>query len=164
MQITLILFVAISLLTSLGLYLFNKYLDKKHENFQVMLSLMSKLLLKSSISERISKVEEITQKQLELSSIVDMPQKNALDGKYKNSLIREIADLEEEKNNILRSILQDNVDPYITIIDENYELKTIKLSEYMSSKSPKSSESKLNDKNPRPRFIVYDGGKKSEDE
>ncbi len=85
-----------------------------------------------SVNDRMKKVKEITQEQLDLQSGAQGPQKNALHGRYKNGLIGRIKELEEQKNDILRSILADGFDPEITVMDGAGVVTTIKLSEFMA--------------------------------
>lgn len=85
-----------------------------------------------TVNERMKKVKELTQEQLDLQSGAQGPQKNALHGRYKNGLIGRIKELEEQKNDILRSILSDGFDPEITVMDGAGVVTTIKLSEFMA--------------------------------
>lgn len=89
--------------------------------------------LRSSVNARLAQIEKIVEKQLELYSAIDSPQKNALDGKYKNTLIQEIDDLEREKVNIMSSILKEGVDPSVVVTDEYGNEYAMKLSEYMAN-------------------------------
>lgn len=87
---------------------------------------------KPTVDQRMKKVKELVAEQLELSRRADGPQKNGLDGKYKNQLIRQLKALEEEKNDILRSIILDGEDPTLTTMDESGTVTQMKLSEYMA--------------------------------
>ena len=71
-----------------------------------------------SIKERLVRVQEITRLQLDLVGAIDQPSKNALHSRYKNGLNEEIKLLEEEKLEILKSILRDGFDPVITVVGE----------------------------------------------
>ena len=117
-----------------------------------------------SISDRMKRVKEITNEQLELAQQADGPQKNGLDGKYKNSLTRQIKLLDEEKNNVLISILEDGHDPELTTMDSSGVVTKMKLSEYMAymgiKMSPKSSTPQSQPKTERiGKFTVVKGGK-----
>jgi hypothetical protein len=116
----------------------------------------------SSFKDRMDKVKEITMQQLDLRSQIEGPQKNGLHGRHKNGLISEIKRLEEEKIEVLKSILNDNLDPEVSILDENNQTKTMKLSEYMNlmghvyaKKTQDAPTTKTN------KFTVYTGGKAS---
>lgn len=85
-----------------------------------------------TVSERMKRVQAITEEQLSLSRSIDGPQKNSLDGKYKNSLINKTKALNDEKDEILRSILNDGFDPELSAMDESGVVTQMKLSEYMA--------------------------------
>lgn len=118
-----------------------------------------------SIDERLKKVKAITAEQVELQSHASGPQKNALHGKHKNGVIGRIKQLEEEKAEILRSILRDGLDPELTTIDESGVVQKMKLSEYMVFMGYKleAEKPKETPKEARARqlgkFTVYKGGK-----
>jgi Na+-translocating ferredoxin:NAD+ oxidoreductase RnfG subunit len=97
--------------------------------------------LKSAIA-RLKKVKELTERQAELLAAAEAPQKNALDGLYKNDLVKEAKEIEKEKNNILRSVLQDGFDPPISLLMADGTKTTSKLSEYLST-IPVEEESKI---------------------
>ena len=86
----------------------------------------------TKVLDRLVKVRDIQQRQTDLLSQVDRPQKNSLDGKYKNLLNGEIKQLEEEKTAILNSILADGFDPLIAVTGFGGEAETMKLSEFMA--------------------------------
>lgn len=125
---------------------------------------MNKTLEKTtSVSERMKRVKEITNEQLELSRQVDGPQKNGLDGKFKNNKISQMKALDEEKNNILRSIILDGNDPEITTVDTSGVVSKMKLSEYMAymgiTMEPKKDKSPGVTAEKVGRFTVVKGGK-----
>lgn len=121
-----------------------------------------------SISSRMKRVKEITNEQLELAGIAETPQKNSLDGKYKNSLISKMKVLDEEKNNILRSILEDGYDPELTTMDSSGVVSQMKLSEYMAhmgisfKSAPKTAAEIKSEK--MSKFTVYKGGREEAEE
>ena len=117
-----------------------------------------------SIQERLTKVKEITARQLELRAQSDGPLKSSLHGKYRNSLINEMKSLEQEKNDILRSILKDGLDPELSVMDEVGGTTTMKLSEYMAyidlyADEPKSKtrSNVFNQKQEKPDLTVHEG-------
>jgi hypothetical protein len=146
-----------------------KALSKKEKEFSSMKE------QKSIIEKKMKRVKEITSEQLDLQSATSGPQKNALDGKYKNGLIREIKRLEEEKSELLCSIIQAGFDPEITVIDESGAVTRIKLSEYMAlqgiqmppvaPKETKKTETSKTLTAPKQigKFTVYKGGKDDSD-
>lgn len=133
-------------IVTLTLYLGNKAASKKSKDLK-------------SIDDRMKKVKEITTMQLDLQAGASGPQKNALDGKYKNGLISELKRLEEEKNVILTSIIADGFDPEVTVMDEMGVVTKLKLSEFMAMQGI-TMPTKNTDKKeqPRPRFTVHRGG------
>ena len=80
------------------------------------------------VNERLVKAKELTERQVSMMSQIDQPSKNALHSKYKNDLVYEIRKIEDEKNELLRSILKDGYDPSITILNPDNEKEVIKLS------------------------------------
>lgn len=136
-------------------HLGGKSLQKKKEE------LKERVKKAESIESRMKRVKEITNEQVELAQRADGPQKNSLDGKYKNGIIREMKRLDEEKNNILKSILTDGHDPELTTIDEAGVVSRMKLSEYMAYMGikmdpPKSNQSKVEQIG---KFTVIRGGR-----
>lgn len=116
----------------------------------------------------MDKVRELTLEQLDLRGQLDQPQKNALHGKHKNSISARIKELEEEKLSLLRQVLASGYDPLIGTIDENGDIKKMKLSEYMAEydlldkevDDKKIVEKSVKKENP---FKVIEGGKSSEE-
>lgn len=121
---------------------------------------------KSSVNERMKRVKDITKEQLDLSSSVDGPQKNALDGKYKNGSIGELKKLDEEKNEILRSLLLDGHDLELTTIDGAGVITKMKLSEYMiymGIDMTPTAPSKPTKTERMGKFTVHRGGRDDDD-
>lgn len=117
---------------------------------------------KNSINDRMKRVKDITVEQMELSQHADGPQKNGLDGKYKNGIIRQIKQLDEEKNQLLVSILEDGHDPDLTTMDSSGVVTQMKLSEYMAYMGIKMPPKKIEEP-PKTqtigKFTVVKGGK-----
>lgn len=115
---------------------------------------------KKSVNERLSKVKEITTQQLALQAQITMPQKNSLDGKYKNRLMNEVKTLEEEKVQILNSILQDGHDPEVNVLGDDGEPQRMKLSEFLEIQGTKMPLPKEEPKTKMVgKFTVLKGGK-----
>lgn len=116
-----------------------------------------------SIQERLNKVKELTNEQLEMLQRADGPQRNALDGKYKNSISRTVKQMEEEKTELLRSILRDGHDPEITTLDPAGVVTKMKLSQYMVESGISTDETTKQDVKAPPKninkFTVLKGGK-----
>lgn len=116
-----------------------------------------------NITDRMKRVREITEEMISLNQASDGPQKNALHGKDKNRNIARMKALEEEKNDILRSILRDGFDPELNAMDESGTITQMKLSEFMAMQGI-TMEPKVEQK-PAPRsqqigkFTVIRGGK-----
>jgi hypothetical protein len=125
---------------------------------------------KPSLEDRMKRVKAIADEQVELSRRADGPQKNSLDGKYKNSLISQMKILDEEKNSILQSILSDGHDPRLKTIDGNGVITEMKLSEFMATmgyvtQKPTTPPPAAKPSGPERmgKFTVYRGGKDDED-
>lgn len=144
----------VALTLYIGYVLYSRQIDERQKQLQKELDeLMNQAddLLKEDNSQaeaRLSKVREITEEQLDLGSQVGRPQKNALDGKYQNMISRQIKALEEQKQEILKSILDDGLDPTVGVQKEDGTIERVKLSEYMAkqdtppAKPPTPSELK----------------------
>lgn len=117
---------------------------------------------RANIDDRLKKVREITDQQLALMQAADGPQKNSLDGKYKNSLNKTVKDLEEDKVEILKSILTDGFDPLITTQDPDGTILQMKLSKFMAdtgiTMSPTTPQSKPKSSQIG-KFTIHKGGK-----
>jgi hypothetical protein len=139
---------------ALTLYLGKRSLDRKvKENAATGKQI-------ESVSSRMKKVKDITTEQLDLQGQSLGPQKNALHGKYKNGLIGRIKELETQKNDILKSIIEDGFDPEITTIDQAGVVSNIKLSDFLASLGifvpSKNSETSTKQVG---KFTVHKGGK-----
>lgn len=117
---------------------------------------------KLTINERMKQVKDLTSKQLDLMQSVDSPQKNGLDGKHKNNINRQIKLIDEEKNQLLCSILEEGNDPELTTMDGSGVVTKMLLSEYMvhmgiKMQPKKSVEAPKTER--MSRFTVVKGGK-----
>lgn len=125
-------------------------------------TLESKLEKISSIKDKLIRAGQIAQQQAELRDAAQQPSKNAMHSRYKNGLIGEMSKLENEKNDILKSILDEGFDPTITVVDSAGEQKQMTLSEYLSGNQSAMEEEVSKDPNaPRKvgKFTVHNGGK-----
>lgn len=145
------------LLSAVGLIYYTKKITQKFTRKQPQQS--DKM---SSVKERLKRVQEITQEQMDIQSYAERPQKNSLDGKYKNRSINEMERLDEEKQEILMSILRDGMDPSIGVIDDAGQVKSMKLSEYVAEYYG-YNDAPIKNKQPEVRrdFSVIKGGKES---
>ncbi len=139
-------------------------LKKKKDSLNKTQSDIDKILSASrSVEERMDRVRDITEEQLSLVAVVEGPQKNSLDGKFKNSIVSQMKALDEEKSAILRSILADGHDPELSAMDSSGVVQNMKLSEFMvymgitmdpvPSKATKSKAEQIG------KFTVIRGGK-----
>jgi polyphosphate kinase len=123
----------------------------------------------ASIQERMTKAVELTKIQMEMRMRLDEPSKNALDSKYKNGLVSDINDIEQQKIDILKTILGDGFDPMINILDENGGSKEMALSAYVKSVAeflppddkvvPPPAPTVPGEPKKVGKFMVYNGGK-----
>ena len=81
---------------------------------------------------RLDRAAQITQEQAELMAQIDQPSKNALHSKFKNGLVAEAKRLEEEKTELLRSIIADGYDPEVTVQTPE-GMRRMPLTEYLAS-------------------------------
>lgn len=115
---------------------------------------------KESVSSRIKRVRDLTNEQLDLQGAASGPQMNALHGKYKNGFIGRIKEIDDEKFNILKSIIADGFDPEITVIDSAGVVTTVKLSQFLAdagiNKEPSTPQPP---KSTKSKFTVHRGRK-----
>lgn len=150
----------VGLISSLGLvYYLGTISLKKKEN------------VKKSINDRIKKVQELTKLQHQLMNGVYSPQKNSLDGKYRAGLVKEIKSMEEEKTEILKSILKDGYDPVISSANEGGVVTERKLSHYLTEMGIDVDQLLKQEQTPppqeeeqKPKFTVLQGGKTDDDD
>jgi hypothetical protein len=144
----------------LALFFFTIYLGKRSMDRKRKDSTSSK---KDSLYKRMDRVKEIAAEMVDLAMRVEQPQKNSLDGKYKNNLNARFKALEEEKNDILKSILADGFDPELTTVDSSGVVSKMKLSEYMDyvgiSAAPKPKTPGEVKAERMGKFTVFKGGK-----
>lgn len=103
-----------------------------------------------SVKYRFTKVNEITEKQLELVSRTDRPSASAAHSRNKNNIVSEIKALEEEKMDIFRSILNDGIDPNLQMIIDG-QPQTIKMSEAVAMHENNYATSSIKTESKKPR-------------
>lgn len=113
------------------------------------------------IEPRMNRIKEIAKLQMDLQGATDGPQRNAMDGKYKNGLMAQIKQLEEEKVTILNSILNDGFDPPVNVLKEDGTTELTKLSTFLAGYS---SDAVGKPSEPGPvrnvgKFVIHKGGK-----
>jgi hypothetical protein len=122
---------------------------------------------KNSIKERLTKASELAQQQMALKAQMEMPSQNALHSKYKNGLVGELQDMEQQKLDLLKTVLAEGFDPMITVVSETGVKTEIPLSTYVNEATVLLNES-VGTKPAAPevlqpkkagKFIVYQGGK-----
>lgn len=120
-----------------------KTLTSKQELLKDLSKARDVLKKATSVQERMNQVKDLTRDQIDMQMKMELPQKNSLDGKYKNGLSRQIKEIEEEKKSILQSILDDGYDPEISTLNADSKIETMKLSEFMQKeKRPIDTKSK----------------------
>jgi ABC-type phosphate transport system auxiliary subunit len=127
----------------------------------------------TSIKERLTQASKLAQTQAQLRSQVELPSKNSTHSKHKNGLISEIQDLEQQKIDILKTILAEGFNPVITVVHEGGAKQEVPLSDYVAAAQETvnaSSGDKRNEVKPlvtnNPdlpkqvgKFFVHKGGK-----
>ena len=127
-----------------------------------------------TIKNRLLQAADIAQQQMDLRAQLDLPSKNALHSKYKNQIVAQLADLEYQKIDLLKTILAEGYDPLITIIGDAGNKEEIHLSTYVDQATTQLSESGFANNTPPPpvndtpdvnvprkagKFMIYKGGK-----
>jgi hypothetical protein len=127
---------------------------------------------RNSIKERLIQAAKIAQVQMELRAQAEMPSKNAAHSKYKNGLVAEINDMEQQKLDILRTVLAEGFDPMITVLHDGGTREEIPLSAYVATaQTTADGGTGKKDATPPPhpgmdqpprkvgKFFIYKGGK-----
>ena len=115
----------------------------------------------TAIETRMLRIKEIAQLQMELHGAADGPQRNAMDGRYKNSISRTLKELEEEKIAILTSIVKDGHDPSVNVVKADGTTEVTKLSAFLAGYSSDITDEKNDDVPVKQigKFTVLRGGK-----
>ena len=109
-----------------------------------------------SLDARMKRINEIANIQLNLLSQMDTEQIPALTDVNKNHIRSLLKEIEDEKLVLLRSILDDGLDPEISTIDDAGVIAKTKLSDFMSTRQPR----KVDVKDRRiGKFTLYKGGR-----
>jgi hypothetical protein len=159
-----------------GSYQVGKLKKKRDELFEeVKKKAMDMESKTSSIRERLAEASKLAQVQADLRSQAEMPSKNSTHSRHKNGIISEIQLLEQQKLDILRTILAEGFNPVITVVHDGGAKQEVSLSEYVaaaqstvdaiaggkpSSSTPPPTVTEGSDL-PRQvgKFFVYRGGK-----
>lgn len=160
------LLTATALFVGFGIYQLRK-IKKLKENFEQELDkeIVNLNGKRDSIRERLLKASEIMKRQVELRGHAEMPSANSAHSKYKNGLISEMTELENEKIAILQSILDDGFDPTITLVGPGGTKEEMPLSTFLNNGVKKEAEVKQPEENQTPsvrkvgKFVVHKGGK-----
>jgi hypothetical protein len=80
-------------------------------------------------SDKFDRINEITKTQLDLFASTQLPSSSPSHSKYKNGIVGELKKLEEEKLEIMKSLLDEGIDPEVGVLDEDGNLKSSKMSE-----------------------------------
>jgi hypothetical protein len=160
-----------------GVYQVTKFRKKRSDLVEEIKKEAAKLDERTtSIKERLTKASQLAQAQMDLRNAAEQPSKNATHSKYKNGVISEINDLEQQKLDILRTILAEGFNPIITVVQDGGMKEEIPLSEYVTSAQqnmdaamgsrkdaplPPPKPPTTQDNNPKQmgKFFVYKGGK-----
>jgi hypothetical protein len=82
-----------------------------------------------SVAYRYSIVEDIMNRQLELAAQLEAPTKGTSHSRWKQDIQKQIMQMEEEKMDLFRSILEDGVDPVLVTMSADGQREDIKMSE-----------------------------------
>lgn len=94
-------------------------------------NMKSEIDLVLSVKKRFTEITEITDRQMDLMSGAERPSASALHSKHQNGIISELKKLEEQKMTIFKSILQDGLDPNLSIMVDG-KPTVMKMSEAVS--------------------------------
>jgi hypothetical protein len=100
--------------------------------------------LLGSVKERFKHFQVIAAEQHDLISQVDRPSASAAHSKHKNKIVGELRALEEQKREILKTILNDGVDVHISMMDSDGTLTKILISELLNGDIPSPEKTESN--------------------
>jgi len=100
--------------------------------------------LLGSVKERFKIFSKLTESQRALLGQVDQPSINASHSRFKNSVIRDLKQIEEDKKEVLQSILDDGIDVHISIMDTDGEITKVLISEFLSEQFQSSENTESN--------------------
>lgn len=150
----------IAAMTGIVLHLGNKILlrdKKKLEGLKTQLGDIDSAA--ASVETRMLRLREIAELQMELHGAADGPQRNAMDGRYKNSINKTLKELEEEKIAILTSIVSDGHDPSVNVLRADGTTETTKLSEFLAGHTSDTINENDTPVKQVGKFTVLKGGK-----
>jgi hypothetical protein len=84
------------------------------------------------IQPTLDRLQEISKEQIDCINSIDRPSASAAHSRYKNTVVSQIKQLEEEKEKLLRGILARGFDPLLSIIMTDGQTKSMKVSEIVS--------------------------------
>jgi len=117
-----------------GTYQMDKFRKKKNELLEEVKRRAADMDAKSaSIKDRLAQASKLAMTQAELRSQAEMPSKNSTHSKHKNGLISEIQSLEQQKIDILKTILAEGFNPIITVVQDGGAKQEVPLSEYVGA-------------------------------
>lgn len=122
---------------------------------------------RNSVIARLKEASRIAEEQMALRAQAEMPSKNSLHSRYKNGIIGQLQDLEQQKLSILKTVLGDGYDPKISVTKGGGSSEEISLSQYVAEAEEVLGSmgyvAPAEDNSPKPRkagkFVIYKGGK-----
>jgi hypothetical protein len=165
--------IGVGLFIGYGYYQVNKIRKTKDSLINALKAKAEEIKSKeASIKDRLVEAAKLAQTQMDLRAQAEMPSSNSLHSRYKNGLVAEIADLEQRKIDILRTVLGDGFDPMITVVNDAGVREEIPLSEYVATAADHLAKHGYgSEPTPPPvptdpgqpkkvgKFIIYNGGK-----
>jgi hypothetical protein len=118
--------------------------------------------LYEKVKDRLKRLSDITQRELEIMGSMSYPSANATHSRHKNSLVSEAKALQEEKIAIMRSMVAEGLDLEMSVIDESGQSKKMKLSEFLGEQ-PVDKTQQADKSSNKPKFTVLTGGKSDTD-
>lgn len=141
-----------------GAYQMNKLQKKKDGLLQEVKKRAAELDAKSSsIKERLAQASKLAHAQADLRAQAEMPSKNSTHSRHKNGLISEIQLMEQQKLDILRTILAEGFNPVITVVHDGGTKQEVPLSEYVAA-AQVNVDALAGKKNEAPPPVATDGG------
>ena len=105
--------------------------------------LLNQAELIGSVKYRFKLITKLTEEQQNLVSRLEGPSSGPAFSKHRNSVYAQVNDLERQKSEIMETILEDGLDPKISMVTPEGETVDVKLSEYLAIRKSKEDNKNL---------------------
>jgi hypothetical protein len=100
-----------------------------------------------SVNYRFKQIKKLTEKQFDIAKMIEGPSRGPSFSKYRRQAQKDIQELEDQKLEIFRSMVDDNVDPLISTLDLQGNERKLRVSEMLAEQEAKSTTKPNTDPN-----------------